>query len=182
MLNNFQIIKNVHFNDRSLVGGLTPVTNLLLDGNLTYRSTVELGYSNNADTGATLRNNYFGEQLHLQLFRGVSVSDNTMVKGVALRINAPSNVFTDYRFDRNTYYQREITFPFVLNSVGPGGCSYYWFNKNAPGFGCCSPVAVLAHMAGATTRPKTYGNDKDNCGGCVSRLWPAEELVEGNSG
>ena len=176
-LNNFLIKGNIHFNDRFLVGGLTPLTNTTLEENYFYNGPLAVGYSNADNSGIMIKNNYLPDGLSLQLSKNVTVTGNTIWNNngadVSIRFSGTDNKIGDYTFSNNTYYQPTASYPynqFSISLAPPGYTKdYYWFNSSNNGYGYNGPN---------TSWQETLGYDRDST--LISTAMPSETFIRSN--
>ena len=145
VIHNYMIKGNVHFNDLFLVGGLTPLANIVLEENYLYNGPLSVGYDNPNNSGILIKNNFLPHGLQIIYSKNVSVSGNTFwcwesanCVDVALSMNGTNNQISDYLFSNNLYYQPPPNYPYNQFSVRdlPNSCGTgYWFNKSNDGFG-----------------------------------------------
>ena len=138
-LDNFHWKENVFYNGRTIFGGGAPSRNVTLEGNFNYNATMQIGYSNSNNEGYRVLKNYLMGGITYSLTKNVESYDNTIYGGPSIYFNGTGNVLTDYKFDRNTYIQKNLFHPFNFayareNPINTGS-TYTWFNKNSPGIG-----------------------------------------------
>jgi Secretion system C-terminal sorting domain len=131
-LNNFYIEGTLVFNDRWLIGGSAPLHNIELNGNFTYKDTIQIGYASDVlNTGLTVRNNYFASLMKLYYWDDCNVKSNTLFAGntfnypVLLDAEGVPNL-ANFQFDSNTYHWSTPP-PLFQNEVGVG-----WENNTLP--------------------------------------------------
>ena len=114
-LNNYSWVGNIMFSGRLLFGGGSPINNLRFEENMTYNNELELGYANQNNEDTYFDNNYIMGGLNIKWFKNISVYDNYLFGvptfqgspyGRPVSITLPAGgAVTNYKFDRNIYYQ-----------------------------------------------------------------------------
>jgi uncharacterized protein (TIGR03437 family) len=109
-LRNFTFTGNVFFFGRILLGGDSPLENIVFEQNMTYNAGVELGFGETVNNSVNLRNNYISAGVLFSRLKNVSVTDNTIFNHIksdsprSIGITPPPDFNpADYRIDRNNY-------------------------------------------------------------------------------
>ncbi|MEP7106939.1 MAG: hypothetical protein ABI760_03140, partial [Ferruginibacter sp.] len=111
-LKNFYLEGNVMFNDRWLIGGGSPLQNITLNTNFSYKDMPQFGYSSQQNDGLVLHDNYFPSGISLFWWNNVTATRNTIFAGGSL--SSPINMMfagtpdlSTFHFDSNTYYRAD---------------------------------------------------------------------------
>lgn len=139
----------ITWNQTTLFGGHTPMTDLTVQNSHYFRSAFQLGYDDPDNVGVNIFHNVFaGNMVRLSLSKAVRFLGNTVVNGshdpqsnvlVNVRLDGTGNLTTDYTFTTNTYVdpKNDVGQQFGVWNGQSDNCGYWWFNEQQPGYGYC---------------------------------------------
>jgi uncharacterized protein (TIGR03437 family) len=111
-LRNVRFTGNALFIGRNLLGGGSPLENVVLENNMTYSGVLEIGYGDTINRSVTLLNNYIGAGLFFRNIQEVVMQGNTVFNHIRIPgarcvsiTLPPGQKLEDYRFEQNHYVQ-----------------------------------------------------------------------------
>jgi hypothetical protein len=124
-LRHIIIDRNVQANNRWLIGGGSPATDIQARGNLLYNSNMQFGYSNKLNEDAEIHNNYIANgTLQIHGWKTLDVQFNTIVSthgtNANFKFTTPVTATQSIVWTNNTYYRPETNDgkPFDIDGEG----------------------------------------------------------------